>query len=78
MTPTRLSCRVTEHFRDHGVTEGSFHRCRHTFATRLLQAGVNLRVVQTLMRHDSLSTTAAYLGVLEDERSAAVQLLGGI
>ena len=55
--------------------EGSIHRCRHYFGTELLRAGVSVRVIQTLMRHESLATTANYLGVDEDERVAAVRAL---
>lgn len=55
--------------------EGSIHRCRHTFATELLRAGVNIRVVQTLMRHESLASTMVYTAVDEDERRDAIALL---
>jgi Phage integrase family len=48
------------------------HRCRHVYATRLLRSGVNIRVVQQLMRHASLQTTAAYTAVDEDELRDAV------
>lgn len=54
---------------------GSIHRCRHTYGTRLLRAGVNIRKVQKLMRHSSLETTATYTAVDEDELRAAVALL---
>jgi site-specific recombinase XerD len=54
---------------------GSIHRARHSYATTLLRAGANVRVVQTLMRHSSLATTAAHCAVDEDERAAAIRLL---
>jgi site-specific recombinase XerD len=50
------------------------HDLRATFATNLLQKGVNLRIIQELLGHSSIAVTEAYLGVTNDEMKAAVNL----
>jgi integrase len=54
-----------------------FHACRHTFATRAIQAGVNIRVLQMLMGHKTIQTTIRYSHVDDRTLSDAIAKMAG-
>ena len=51
------------------------HCCRHTFATLTRESGADIRVVQELLGHADIKTTARYSHTYLDEMDAAVKKL---
>jgi integrase len=51
------------------------HVLRHTFASRLVMSGVDLRTVQELMGHKSISMTLRYAHLSPDHKRAAMEAL---
>jgi integrase len=57
------------------IRKFSWHCLRHTFASRLVMAGVDLRTVQELMGHKSIEMTVRYSHLSPKHTLAAVERL---
>jgi site-specific recombinase XerD len=56
----------------------SVHTLRHSFATHLLQSGVNICEVQSLLGHKNVETTMIYTHVLRDMTNATTSPLDAL
>ena len=52
-----------------------FHDLRHTFATRLIEMGVDIVVVKELLGHASISTTMIYVHSDVERKTNAINLI---
>jgi integrase len=58
-----------------GITPCGPHTLRHTFASRLIMAGVDLRTVQELLGHKTISMTLRYAHLSPDHKRQAIATL---
>ena len=67
---------VAEYSEKAGITKNvSPHTFRHTFASDLLRATKNIRLVQKALGHEDLSTTMIYTHIVDEELEDALKKL---
>ncbi len=57
------------------IRKATPHTLRHSYATHLLEAGVNIRVIQKLLGHRSLRATIVYIHLTSTTEQRSVELL---
>ena len=58
-----------------GIKDFRFHDLRHTFASHLIMAGVDLTTVKELMRHKGIKMTLRYAHLSPNHRKRGVDVL---
>ncbi len=77
MSTRAIQFLVTKYAQDAGLTDVTPHTLRHTFATRLQDAGADLPETQKLMGHASPVTTVRYTHKNRERLREAVQRMDG-
>ena len=56
----------------------SIHTLRHSYATHLLEAGVNIRAIQRYLGHSQLETTMVYLHLTSKGQEDAYDIINDV
>lgn len=67
LTVRGIQYMTTKYMNRAGMSQYSCHKLRHTAATQLLKSGANLREIQEILGHESISITEKYTHVESDD-----------
>jgi integrase len=62
--------------KDAGLEDVTFHTLRHTAASHMVMAGVDLSTVQAILRHKSIAMNQRYAHLSPEHKQGAVESLG--
>ncbi len=72
-TPSYVTHTFAKAVKRAGISDLHVHDTRHTFACRLLRAGVNIYTVSKLLRHASVVMSERYAHLSQNDLKVAVE-----
>jgi site-specific recombinase XerD len=79
LSPRSVQVAFTAALKESGVQKrATLHTLRHSWATHLLEAGVNLRLIQAYLGHQSLKTTAIYTHLTNSSEAKAQDVINDL
>lgn len=76
--PRNLTRKFYKLIKASGIDKANFHSLRHTFATRGVESGIDIKVMQDLLGHEDISTTSRYTHSLMEAKRISIDKMSGL